>query len=190
MTATAKITAALQPETALEKQLIDNIDIQKGMLWGEPRKGHPEGAVYIHIKEVLANIDKLTIDNRTRKQLRLIAFTHDTFKSIEDKTHPRDWSKHHSILARQFMDNWTKDASVLDVIELHDEVYHIWRLFHLYKKNELGEARKAAFLERIGPNLPLYYLFFKCDTETGDKDLGSLRWFEGWDEVEVEKQHL
>ena len=184
MTTIEKITRALQPETTLEKQLLTQPEFQKGLLWGKPRRGHPEGAIYIHIKDVLANINKLDIDNHTRENLRIIAFVHDTFKHIEDRRQPRDWSKHHSILARQFMENWIQDPVLLDIIELHDEVYHIWRFFHLYNRPEKGQHRKEIFLKRIGNNLNLYHLFFKCDTETGDKDLRPLLWFEDWKECE------
>jgi hypothetical protein len=41
------------------------------------------------------------------------------------------------------------------------------------------------FFERAGANLRLYYLFFKCDTQTGDKTQAPLRWFE-----ELMKDHF
>jgi hypothetical protein len=33
-------------------------------------------------------------------------------------------------------------------------------------------------LRRVGGFIQLYYLFFKCDTQTGDKNQASLKWFE------------
>ena len=69
-----------------------------------PRYGHPEGEIYKHIHEVLENIDCLDLDTLSRECLRAVAFAHDTFKYIEDKSFPRDWSKHHSIYARKFLD--------------------------------------------------------------------------------------
>ena len=33
-------------------------------------------------------------------------------------------------------------------------------------------------LRRVGGFIHLYYLFFKCDTQTGDKNQASLKWFE------------
>ncbi len=169
----------LKPETDLEKALLNASEFQKGLFWGKPRYGHPEGKVLYHIKEVLDNIDKITLDSTTRNKLRLIALVHDIFKYSEDKRgQNRDWSKHHSILAREFMEDYITDQDVLDVIELHDEAYYCWRLKMLYNNVEEGNARLIKFLNRIGDNIQLYYLFFKCDTRTGDKTQSPLYWFE------------
>lgn len=173
------IGAFLKPETALEKQLITFGEFRQGLFWGKPRYGHPEGMVLYHIREVLDNIDLLEVNEETRSRLRIIAFTHDTFKYIEEKSGiPRDWSKHHSVLARKFMEPIINDKAVLDIIELHDEAYYFWRLKHLYKREEEGNSRMHEFLRRIGDNIQLYYLFFKCDTRTGDKIQAPLKWFE------------
>jgi len=170
--------ATLRPETDLERQLLQEPEFVKGLLWGLPRYGHPEGEVYKHIREVLDNIDQLEIDALTRQRLRIIAFAHDTFKYIEDKSVPRDWSRHHGALARQFMEHFTSDQVVLDTIELHDEAYHCWRKKHLENAPEASEIRLQRLFERIGEHRQLYYLFFKCDTKTGDKNPAPLKWFE------------
>jgi hypothetical protein len=168
----------LQPETSLEQELIDRPDFKKGLDWGVPRFGHPEGEIYKHIREVLDNIDKLDINDTDRSRLRLIAYAHDTFKYKEDKSFPRDWSKHHGVYARYFMEQFTDDEAVLDILELHDEAYYSWRLIHLYNRLEEGESRLVSLLNRLGRNKQLYYLFFKCDTQTGDKNQAPLKWFE------------
>lgn len=177
------IESVLKPETDLEKALLNSTKFCEGLFWGKPRYGHPEGKVLYHIREVLANIDRLhliTADDNLRTQLRIIAFAHDTFKHLEDTTRgkARDWSKHHSIIARQFMEAYTSDEQVLEVIELHDEAYYCWRLKMLYNKVNEGNIRLAKFKERIKDNIQLYYLFFKCDTKTGDKTQSPLYWFE------------
>lgn len=168
----------LNPETVLERRLLQQPDFVHGLLWGTPRYGHPEGEIYKHIKEVLENIESLDIDPLSRQRLRLIAFAHDTFKYKEDKSVPRDWSKHHSIYARKFLEKLTDDQIVLDLIELHDEAYYIWRTLHLYHQPRKGAIRLQSLLDRIGEHIQLFYLFFKCDTLTGDKNLAPLRWFE------------
>lgn len=174
------IDRLLRPETTIEKALLSVPAFLEGLFWGKPRYGHPEGKVLLHIREVLDNIDKIPLDASTRQQLRLIAFVHDTFKYAEDKQRgsKRDWSKHHSILARTFLEEFTDDQSVLDVVELHDEAYYCWRLKMLYNRAEEGNLRLEKFKERIGDNMQLYYLFFKCDTKTGDKTQSPLYWFE------------
>ena len=71
----------LQPENPLEERLLTIPEFQYGLLWGEPRYGHPEGRVCLHVREVFDNIDLipgLSADDRSR--LRLIALSHDTFK--------------------------------------------------------------------------------------------------------------
>jgi len=178
LTRNIDLYAILKPETSLENQLLQDTDFLAGLFWGVPRFGHPEGEIYKHIKEVLQNIDCLDISAEDRKRLRIIAFVHDTFKYLEDKRRPRDWSKHHSIYARKFTERYTNDQILLDIIELHDEAYYSWRLQFLQKDIPSGTLRLNALLDRLGPSIQLYYLFFKCDTQTGDKNQAPLQWFE------------
>jgi len=174
----SEIEKLLQPETDLERSIISVSEFRKGLLWGLPRYGHPEGQIVKHIYEVYENIERLNIDVETRRKLRLIALIHDTFKYAEDRNTPRDWSKHHGILARRFAENFIKDKNLLKIIELHDEAYFTWRLFALYQMPEKGEERLQNLLTEVSDDLQLYYLFFKCDTQTGDKTQAPLIWFE------------
>lgn len=172
----------LKPETKFESDLLLNAEFVEGLFWGEPRFGHPEGKVILHIREVLDNIDRLRVDNEMRSKLRIIALVHDTFKykealalKIDGK---RDWSKHHSVWAKNFLSAYTNDSGLLDVLELHDEAYYCWRLHALEDKLEESQQRLITLLERLGDNKQLFYLFFKCDTRTGDKIQTPVRWFE------------
>lgn len=168
----------LQPETPLERLILQDKGFRRGLLWGVPRYGHPEGEVYKHIRDVFDNINRLQLDTLTRQQLRLITLAHDSFKHKEDKRKPRDWSQHHGVLARQFLAQYTDDEVVLAITEMHDEAYYIWRLKKLYRREVEGQQRLVKLLNRLGDNLQLFYLFFKCDTCTGDKIQSPLRWFE------------
>jgi hypothetical protein len=174
----SEIEAKLQPETELELRIINEPDFQKGLFWGKPRYGHPEGQIINHIPEVLANVEKLPINAEMREKLRLITFVHDTFKYIEDKGTPRDWSKHHGVYARKFLAQFVNDQTLLNIVELHDEAYYSWRLTVLYKHPDQGMQRLQNLLEKVGKDLQLFYLFFKCDTQTGDKIQTPVRWFE------------
>lgn len=169
------VEAILRPETELEKNLLGIEEFRLGLFWGKPRYGHPEGKVIFHIREILDNIELLNVAPSIRSQLRLIAFVHDTFKYLEEKS---DWAKHHAFLARQFIEKHSKDTSVLDVIELHDEAYYSWRHLFVYNQPEIGQERLTKLLARLQDNLQLYYLFFKCDTRTGDKNQAPLIWVE------------
>jgi len=168
----------LQPETPLEKFFLEDPPFLKGLMWGTPRFGHPEGKIVYHIREVLDNVEKLTLSAEDRSRLRLITFVHDTFKYEEHKGSPRDWSRHHSILARQYLEKHSDDQVVLDIVELHDEAYYSWRLSQIYSQPTQSNLRLKKFVDRLGEHIQLYYLFFKCDTCTGDKNLASLYWAE------------
>ena len=172
------LVTELKPETALEQLLLQQDEFVQGLLWGKPRYGHPEGQIYKHIQEVFQNINKIAISEEDRNRLRIITLAHDTFKYKEHKGSPRDWSKHHSILARKFLEQFCEDQIILEITELHDEAYYCWRAKHLYQKPEKGAKRLSHLLNRLGDNLQLYYLFFKCDTMTGDKNQAPLNWFE------------
>ena len=99
-------------------------------------------------------------------------------KHLEDKSYPRDWSKHHGVYARRFLEKYSDDPLMLDIVELHDEAYYAWRFKHLYHQHRKGDERLQNLLDRMGPGLQLYYLFYKVDTQTGDKNQAPLKWFE------------
>jgi hypothetical protein len=80
--------------------------------------------------------------------------------------------------ARRFAEQFIEDPVILDIVELHDEAYYCWRMKHLYQQPEAGARRLSRLLARIDHQLQLYYLFFKCDTCTGDKNPAPLKWFE------------
>lgn len=157
---------------------MEDDDFCKGLLWGVPRFGHPEGTILAHIIEVNENIDQLPVDAETRRRLRIICFVHDTFKNIEHKGNPRDWTKHHAVYARKFLERYLDDKHLLNVVELHDDAYYAWRLAHLYNRLAESEDRIKMVREKVGPYWQLFYLFFKCDTCTGDKNPAPLTWFE------------
>ena len=170
----------LEPESALEKKLLTIPDFSNGLHWGTPRFGHPEGKVLFHVRDILDNVDRLHLSSaHARERLRLIAFAHDTFKCIESKDRqPRDWSKHHAVLARRFMESYTDDEVILDIIQWHDEAYYCWRMAAIYRNPSDAELRLAKLFDKIGNHLPLYYQFFICDTRTGDKNQAPIKWIE------------
>ena len=180
-TAPATLTetiAYLAPESELEMQFLHDPDFYQGLFWGIPRFGHPEGKVVFHIREVLDNIDKLTLSPLQRKQLRIVTFVHDTFKYREHRGTPRDWTQHHAVLAKQFLEKYTQDQLLLDLTEFHDDAYYIWRTRFLAQNQAKSEQLLERFYQQFASSMQLYYLFFKCDTCTGDKNLAPLKWFE------------
>ncbi len=168
----------LPPENMLEQRLLSMPPIRKGLYWGEPRFGHPEGIVARHVQEVLRNIDLMACCPDTRVRLRIAAIVHDAFKWQEPRTIPRDWSRHHGRLARKFLEKIIDDILLLDLIEWHDEAWYIWRYLFIEEKPWVAHHRLEALIKRFGSQLQLYYLFFKADTCTGNKIHAPLRWFE------------
>lgn len=168
--------ALLQPENELEAKLIDTPVFQEGLNWGKPRFGHPEGKVGYHVREVLDNVDKYARNGEARQQLRIVAIAHDSLKFREFELGRR--VKHHGLLAREFMEAHTSDPTLLDLIELHDEAFYIWRAAHLENQPLAAKLRLERLLDALGDNLPLYFDFYKCDTQTGDKVQAPLYWFE------------
>ena len=104
---------------------------------------------------------------------------HDTFKYQEAIFQtPRIWEQNHAFLARRFMSEFSDDESLLNLIEHHDEAYYIWRSLFLEQYQSRGRERLDSFKERFQDQIQEYYLFFKCDTRTGDKNQAPLVWFE------------
>ncbi len=169
----------LIPETKTEKALLKNPEFVEGLHWGEPRFGHPEGKVIFHIKEVFNNIDKCALNPAEREKLRLIALVHDTFKYKEVKgSEPRNWKKHHAALAGEFVQQWTDDEQVIKITKLHDEAYYSWRHDSIHKDVAASKNRLNRLLTEVKDCQQLYYLFFICDTYTGDKNPTPVKWFE------------
>src|SRR5262249_15252438 len=168
----------IRPETDLETRICLDPEWQKGVMWGKPRPGHNEGQVIYHIAEVLANIDRLASSDEERRNLRLIALIHDTFKYRVDLTTPRVGENHHGKIARRFAERYLDDLVLLEIIELHDETFNSWRLGALKGRWGEAEARADRLIARLGNSLSLYVRFFRADTQTGSKEQDSLVWFE------------
>lgn len=176
------IPKILCPETDLERRILTMPEILQGLIWGEPRYGHPEGKVVFHVREIYFNIDNLTPapTSEDRIKLRTIALLHDTFKFREDRSTPRDYTKYHAVLARQFAEAnipEITDQNMLTVIEQHDEAYYCWRLHTSLNNQALSDTRLNVLLDKVKGYAPLYFSFFLCDTSTGDKTQAPLKWF-------------
>ncbi|GAC1357161.1 MAG: hypothetical protein NVS2B12_15720 [Ktedonobacteraceae bacterium] len=164
-------------ETALEHMIAADPEWQEGVVWGEPRTGHLEGPIKYHIADLLANIDR-QCPGEDRSALRLIALVHDTFKYQVDERRPRIGSNHHGHLARVFSARYISDPVLLDIIELHDEAYHCWRLGHYKGKWQHAEERLQHLANRLGTAFPLYIRFFYVDSDTDSKDPAPMAWIE------------
>jgi hypothetical protein len=166
----------IEPETELERRIVEDPAWVAGACWQRRMKGHPEARVADHIAEVLGNVDRLGVDAATRLRLRLIALVHDTFK------HEVRWwwpgRTDHARLARRFAERHVDDAGVLLVVELHDEGYRTWRRARRTGRWRAAERRVLGLADRLGEHLPLFEAFYRCDNETGSKSPDDRHWVE------------
>lgn len=166
----------IQPETILERSIVSNKDFVAGLMWGKPRKGHPEGEVIYHVGHVLKNVNKYS-NSENRYKLRLISLIHDTFKYKVNRTIPKSKENNHAYFAHKFAEKYIDDKDVLQVILLHDEAFNSWS-----EGNNTGDwisanHRAEYLIEMLSTNIILYLLFYQCDNETGNKNADCFSWF-------------
>jgi hypothetical protein len=166
-------------ENDVERRIAADPDWRRGIAWGEPRLGHPEGAVVRHIADVLANVERETTSPDERRRLRLAALVHDTFKyRAPERSAPVGSEEHHGSHAARFLARFVDDAELLGVVRWHDEAYAAY--LTVEKRGDLrrAEERVRALVERLGPALPLYLRFFRADSATEGKNPAAGEWFE------------
>lgn len=178
--AVLQLMLGIAPVNETEAKIMAHPEWQRGALWGKPRKGHPEGRILYHIADVLRNVEQwgLRYGPEWIKRLRLIALLHDSFKYKVDENQRRIGENHHAMIARRWSMQFLGDPTLLDIIELHDHAYHCWRHGKVTEEWTVAESKLEEIIERLGSGLQLYYMFYRCDTETGDKDPAPVRWFE------------
>ena len=143
--------------------------------WGEPRHGHPEGSIRAHIADLERNAAVLDakLSETDRLRLRLLVHSHDTFKPDADDvkiSHPRS----HASLARAFLAEFCPDdASLLDLVQYHDEPYALWRQ---EQHARLNRERYDALFARVR-EWDLFLAFLIVDGCTEGKSREPLRWF-------------
>lgn len=188
----------LRPETELERSIISHPDVIKGLWWGKPRGGHPEGQVVNHVKIIFDNILLLVDDghcgdavipaavprgSEMHLQLRLIAILHDSFKYAVDSRQPKHGENHHAMRARRFVEqnfNYSGfTTQMLDVIELHDEAYNAWSCGNRDGRWDKAEGRLMKLLQRLDEHKSgeLFTRFYQCDTHTDTNDRPDFDWY-------------
>lgn len=173
------IKQIVKPENGIETAICLDADFIEGCNHGKPRRGHPEGKIIYHIKEVLENIDKWYGEDEDRQDLRFIALVHDTFKHKVDRHKPKVGENHHGTIARVFAQKFTQDHRILKIIELHDEAYNAWNVGG--RRGDWYSAERRALrliaVLNLESNLDLYKKFYRCDNATGDKEQENYEWF-------------
>ena len=163
-----------EAESELERRVTEDPALLEGLAWGEPRAGHPEGAVGAHVADLLAALDREGPGGGDRAVLRLIAIVHDAFKYKVRERLPRVGENHHAMRARRFTERFLDDERTLAVIELHDRPYALWR--KMKRKGRLDEGAFRRMLRRI-PDPALFMRFIELDGSTEGKRPEPIDWF-------------
>ena len=165
--------AGFSPETELERELAEDPILQEGLRWGEPRRGHPEGAVGAHVADLLETIERWGETGRRREELRFLAIVHDSLKFKVQNWRPRVGENHHAMRARRFAERYTQDERLLATIEQHDRPYTLWRKAR--RRGRHDDHALDAMIDRI-PDMDLFLRFVELDGSTGGKNHEPIRW--------------
>jgi hypothetical protein len=170
------MAAAFEPENELERGLAEDPVLVRGLAWGEPRHGHPEGAVGEHVADLLRTVDEWDEPEPRRSELRFLAIVHDAMKYRVRRWLPKAGANHHAMRARRAAERYTSDERLLAAIELHDRPYAIWRRT---RRGSARERRAVDELVRRIPDIPLFVRFVELDGSHEGKNPAPIEWLRG-----------
>jgi hypothetical protein len=169
-----ELIPGFHPETELERRVSEDPELLRGLAWGKPRKGHPEGSVANHVRDLLERLDREGVTGEERELLRFLVLVHDSFKNEVQEWRPRVGGNHHAMRARRFAERYTDDERLLTTLELHDRPYGIWRRWK--RTGRLDRKRLEDMLRRI-PDDDLFLHFVELDGSTEGKRAEPIEWF-------------
>ena len=167
------MNAAFEPENELERRLSEDAVIERGLAWGKPRSGHPEGSVGAHVRRLLETIDEWGEAEPSRGELRFLAIVHDALKYRVRNWLPKTGENHHAMRARRFAERYTSDERLLATVELHDRPYAIWC------RTRRGGAREQRAVDELVRRIPdalLFMRFVELDGSTEGKKPEPIAW--------------
>jgi hypothetical protein len=170
----AELVEGFAPETDEETALASDPELCAGLAWGQPRPGHPEGAVGAHVSDLLRTIDEDGETGERRRLMRFITLVHDSFKYRVQDWRPRTGSNHHAARARRFAEGYTDDERILATVELHDRPYQLWK--KMKKKGSLDEDAFEEMMDQV-PDPDLFLRFIELDGSTEGKNPEPIEWF-------------
>lgn len=169
-----ELIPGFEPEDDLERRVTAEPELLEGLEWGQPRAGHPEGAVGTHVSHLLETLDRAGETGERRQLLRFMALVHDSFKYQVRERLPRVGENHHAMRARRFAEGFTDDERVLAAIEFHDRPYSLWR--KLQRRGKLDERGFGRMIKRI-EDPELFLRFIELDGSTEGKRPEPIEWF-------------
>ncbi len=161
------------------EKIITDPRYQKNIEYGEPRPGHPEGKVKLHIADLEVNLENLKRMGRIQRKedywkLKFMIHVHDLFKADAEKNSPTLHPRNHATLARQYASQFTDDTDLLNMIQFHDENYKLWKQFLQTGSYNLKQFQ--SLLTAIH-DWDLFLLFIIIDGCTKGKDYQKIHWF-------------
>jgi hypothetical protein len=169
-----ELIRGFEPETELERRVTAEPELLEGLAWGQPRAGHPEGAVGTHVAHLLDALDRNGVRGEERELLRFMGIVHDAFKYQVRERLPRVGENHHAMRARRFAERFTDDERLLATIELHDRPYALWR--KMRRRGRLDERGFERMIRRID-DPELFLSFIELDGSTEGKRPEPITWF-------------
>jgi hypothetical protein len=169
-----ELIPGFEPETELERRVTEEPELLEGLAWGEPRAGHPEGAVGTHVSHLLEALDRSGVTGEQRELLRFMALVHDAFKYQVRERLPRVGENHHATRARRFAERFTDDERLLGSIQFHDRPYALWR--KMRRRGKLDERAFERMMKCI-PDPELFLRFVELDGSTEGKRPEPIDWF-------------
>jgi hypothetical protein len=172
-TSVADLVPGFRPQTELERAVWRDPDLLRGLAWGKPRRGHPEGSVAAHVADLLEAIERWGEAGDRRAELRFVALVHDSLKYRVANWRPKVGENHHAMRARRYAERYTDDERLLATIEMHDRPYNLWRR---PPRGRFDDRRLMRMVERI-PDLDLFVRFLELDGSTEGKNPEPIRGF-------------
>lgn len=165
-------------KSILEKVKADPL-YQKNIEYGEPRPGHPEGAVKNHIADLEANLEELQRLGRIQSdedywKLKFMIHVHDLFKATTENPAASLAHLSHATLAKEYASQFINDSDLLNMLEYHDENYELWKE---YLENGGYNKKRFENLLQTVKDWDLFLLFIIIDGCTKGKDYAKLSWF-------------
>lgn len=151
---------------------------QRNIEYGEPRPGHPEGKIKVHIAELEENLElidqKKSLQPEDYWKLKFMIHVHDTFKEEAEKGSTPHQKISHAILAREYASQYTEDPDLLNMIQYHDENYKMWKEYS--QTGRYDETRLQKLISTI-VDWDLFLVFIIIDGCIKGKEQAKLSWF-------------
>lgn len=152
-------------------------EYEVGVTYGKPRTGHAEGRVINHLRDLDVNLDRMRplLSEEEYWKLRVLIHVHDTCKYWAKRDSAIMDPKSHASLARKFLEKYTDNEPMLEIVQHHDEGYALYKQFEA--KGFYNEERFRNTLADVEPEIELFLLFTILDGYTPSKEHERIVWF-------------